>query len=87
MMNIDRSKSLEEILNELISDIDNVPIEKITSQYILKKREELVYSKNTYNSEADIGGYDTTGLTFMTEKEFSEEKEKADKFFDRILKK
>jgi len=62
--------SLDEYLTSLIAAEDGVSPETVTVEYIREQREHRFYPSTRYNIGSSYGGYDGTGLKFLTQEEF-----------------
>jgi len=62
-------KGLEDLFNGLIAEKDGIQKSEVTVEYIKKQREKKFYPTTRYNIGTDYGGYDHTGLKFMTRQE------------------
>ncbi len=63
---------------ELIARREGVRPEDVTVEYIRLQRELRLYPTTRYNLSGTMGGYDPTGLLFLTRNEFDASERRVD---------
>lgn len=61
--------SLDDLLRKLIAAQEGIDPEQVTVEYIRKQRERRFYPSTRYSIGSKYGGYDSTGLIFLTREE------------------
>jgi len=77
----EETESFESLLLRLIAEKEGIEPKEVTISYIHQQREKRFYPTTRYDIGTEsYGGYDSTGLTFFTEKEFEQIEEEVDRF-------
>jgi hypothetical protein len=79
------SKNLDVFFTNLVAKKDSVPSDTVTSDYILKQRQKLIYPRATLDRGSDYGGYEGTGLKFRSQDEFNQLEKENSEWLSRHL--
>lgn len=78
--------SLHDRVINHISKTDNIPASEVNLEYIIKKRQTLLYKSIRYDIDSPHGGYSTSGLKVYTHDEFDLINHRADLILDKLSK-
>lgn len=79
-----RDLPLREYFKHLIAAQEGILPEDVTSEYILKQRQDLIYPTGRYDVHSAYGGYQGSHLAFLTRNEVDELAREVDEEFEKI---